>query len=106
MYRPDVGEITMDFGVPGDPRRDFAAGYGLSHIIARRSAQGQDGELFVREIVPEVLAKGELYRLKTSPQGDRRAEIAYRGSVVVLSLFRNDKRETWVLTGFRDRRFK
>jgi hypothetical protein len=106
MYRSDVGEITMDFGVAGDPQRDFSAGYGLSHIIARRNSQGQNGEFFVREIVPQVLAKGELYRLKTSPNGDRRAEIVYQGSVVVLSLFRQEKRETWVLTGFRDRRFK
>ncbi|MEM9683899.1 MAG: hypothetical protein AAF942_11590, partial [Pseudomonadota bacterium] len=107
MYRSDVGEITVDFGFPGNPDSGFKkGGYGLSHIIARRNSQGQDGESFVRELVPEVLAKGTLHRFKTSDFGDRRAEIVYQGSLVVLSMERHGGRETWVLTGFRDRRFR
>ena len=106
MYRRDVGEITIDYGKPGDPSRNFAEGFGLSHIVARRNAQGQNGEEFVREILPEVLAKGRLSALRTSKIGDRRAQVVYRGNVAILSLFRDQRRETWVLTGFRDRKFR
>ncbi len=107
MYRRDVGEITIDYGRPGNPKTQFRKdGFGLSHIIARRNLQGQDGENFVREIIPEVIAKGRLFRLRTSARGDRRAQIVHRGNVVILTTVRDKQRENWVLTGFRDARFK
>jgi hypothetical protein len=106
MYRRDVGEITIDFGRTGDPNRKFAEGFGLSHIIARRNLQKQDGEAFVREILPEVIAKGRLFRVRTADRGDRRAQIVYRGNVAILSMNRDQKRETCVLTGYRERAFR
>ena len=101
MVREDVGEITFDYGKPGDPQQGFLHGYGFSHIIARRNLEGADGERFAREVIPEVLARGKLVRSYGPPNG-RRVDIEYQGSRAVLSLSRFGKRETWVLTGFQD----
>ncbi len=97
MYRPDVGEITFAYNHNGA---------GLAHIISRRSSQGQDALEFVVNVLPEVLAKGTLHSLKSSELGDRRALIVYRGSLAVLSLIKNKRRETWALTGYRNRSFR
>lgn len=97
MYRRDVGEITFAYDHNGA---------GLAHIIARRNSQRQDGVQFVTDVLPEVIAKGRLFELKTSDLGDRRALIVYRGSVAILSMFKDQKRETWALTGYRNRAFR
>ena len=101
MVREDVGEITFDWGDPGTPERGYLDGHGFSHIIARRNTEGVDGEGFVRETIPQVLASGSLDKMYGPPNG-RRADIVHRGNRVVLSLYRFGARETWVLTGFRD----
>ena len=98
MVRDDVGEITFDYGRPDTPSRK---GHGLSHIVARRDLEGQDGERFVREIIPEVLARGRLDRVYGPPNG-RRADITYQGNRAILSLYRFERREAWVLSGFED----
>ena len=72
-----------------------------SHIIARRDLEGRGGERFAREAVPEILARGKLDRICGPPTG-RRADIVFRGNRAVLSLYRFEERETWVLSGFED----
>ena len=99
MIREDVAAITFDYGEPGTPEKRFEDGWGISHMIERRNLEGHDGEAFVRETLPEVLARGRLDRLYGPPNG-RRADIVHRGDRVVLSLYRFEDRETWVLTGF------
>lgn len=99
MYRSDVGNITFNFGWAGDPNRKFKHGYGLSHIIARRNLEGANGEEFVRETLPQVLTYGRLESIVGKPDA-RRAVIRYRDDLVTLSLHRDGKRETWVLTGY------
>ena len=101
MVRDDVGEITFDWGNPGTPGRSYLDGHGFSHIIARRDLEGRDGERFAREAVPEILARGKLDRIYGPPNG-RRADIVFRGNRAVLSLYRFEERETWVLSGFED----
>jgi len=93
MYRPDVGSITFNYGKPGNPRKEFDGGSGLSHIEAKHGAE------VARELVPQVIAQGRLQRIHG--RGDaRRAEIVNGDGLVSLSLFRDGKRETWVITGF------
>ncbi len=99
IFQSDVGEITFDFGTGGDPRRQFRGGWGLFHILAKRNSEGLDGERFVREDLPEIIARGSLDRFY-GPSNARRADITFRGKRVTLSLFRNGERENWVLTGF------
>ena len=36
MTRPELGDITFDYGYEGDPNRNYKKGFGISHIIARR----------------------------------------------------------------------
>jgi hypothetical protein len=90
ITRADVGPITIDYGT---------AQWGLAHIIARRNADGIDGLAFVRERLPEVLARGRLHRLR-GPANARRAEIILGDDQASLSLYRDGIRETWVLTAF------
>ena len=99
MVRQDFGEITFDYGRPGDPARDYLNGYGLSHIIARRNLEGVDGEKFVHDVLPAIVARGRLQRVY-GPPNSRRAEIVLGDNKVILSLYRDEARETWVVTGF------
>lgn len=99
MVREDVGEIAFDYGKPGTPEKQYRNGFGFSHIVARRDFQGGEGERFAREVIPEVLARGQLRRICGPPNG-RRAEIVHRGDMAVLSLYRHENRETWVLSGY------
>ena len=99
MVRQDVGEITFDWGVPGTPSKEYVDGWGLSHIIARRGLERVDGEAFVRDVLPDMIARGRLDRVYGAPDG-RRADIVLGENKAVLSLYRHNDRETWVLTGF------
>jgi hypothetical protein len=93
MYRPDVGSITFNYGTPGNPAKDFKGGSGFSHIEAKHGTET------AREIVPRTLAYGRLHRMRGQAEG-RRAEILHEDNLVSLSLFRDGKRETWVITGY------
>lgn len=100
MHRDDVGWITFDYGQAGDPARKFAGGWGLSHIVARRTQEGEDGMRFVLADMPRAIAKGEIARVY-GPENGTRVDIEHAGNRVTLSLHRHDQRETWVLTAFR-----
>lgn len=98
-WRSDLGAITIEWGSPGDPLRQFRGGYGLSHIIAHRNAQGINGEAWVRDALPEVLLHGVTTRLRGPPDG-LRVDLEWQGHRVVLALHRFGQRENWVLSGF------
>ena len=98
MSRPDVGPISFLWGEPGDSSQEFSDGHGVSHIIARRNWEGNDGEQVARKMV-EVLAYGTVDR-EYGPEKARRVDIKYDGRKAVLSLFRHGSRETWLLTGY------
>lgn len=34
MRRKDLGDISLYWGKPGDPKKDFEGGFGVSHIIS------------------------------------------------------------------------
>jgi hypothetical protein len=88
MYREDVGDISFLLGTAGNGNRIFRGGFGLRHIAAKRSAvDGVDGDVWVRERLPEILARGHLQRLYRPPNG-RRADIVLGRDQVTLSLMR------------------
>ena len=60
MFREDVGDVMFPYGRPGSAGKKFEDGFGISHIIARRNLDGVDGERFVRETLPEIVARGQL----------------------------------------------
>ncbi|WP_417432074.1 hypothetical protein [Kiloniella sp.] len=92
VFREDLGEISIDFG-------DSKAG--LQHIIKQRTEKdGINDESFVRERLPEILAKGKLTRFD-GDFGERRATIETKNELVRLSLMRYDKKETWLITAFK-----
>ena len=101
MVREDIGEISFDYGEPGNAANAFKGGWGLSHIEAKRGAEGDDGTRFVQERLPQVLAEGRLQRLYGPPDG-RRADIAHQGAIVHLSLYRHGQRESWVITSYEE----
>ena len=108
VRNPHLGPITIDFGKPGRGR-DFRGGFGLIHIIQKRNLRdGIDGSHFVRERLPEVLARGKLKLFDEDPEDpfSRRAVIDLGRDRAVLSLFRGNKKDkttpkkNWILTGY------
>jgi isoleucyl-tRNA synthetase len=95
MWREDLGFITFVYGTEGDAERAYKGGSGLSHIIAKRTAEGEDG--LAIEMV-EVIAKGEIIR--EAPAKDT-VNIQYNEYEAVLSKSRFGERETWLLTGWK-----
>lgn len=93
MYRDDLGSISFYYGNDA---------VGLKHIQTGRTLKDAiNGEVFVTERVPEILAFGKLQRVYGPPNG-RRADITYKDGRVSLSLYRFKDRETWVITAFED----
>lgn len=103
MYREDVGNIDFVWGTEGRGAK-FKGGYGIAHIIAKRNAEGLDGQQFVSDI-PNVIASGEITNRQTAPNGDR-VIISDGNKSVVLSLFKNGSRKTWLVTGWDDSAYK
>jgi hypothetical protein len=98
-WRQDLGAITLDWGTPGDPTRDFRGGFGLAHIVAKRQAEGLDGEAWLRTVMPVILMQGRIARVY-GPADGLRVDLEANGQRLVLSLFRAGQRENWVVTGF------
>jgi len=95
MTHPELGAITFDWGVPGDPAKDYEGGWGVSHVLSRH------GKTVVREI-PKVIASGKIARQYGPPSGQR-VDISDGTHTAVLSLHRFGKRETWLLTGWKEK---
>lgn len=101
MERPDLGSISFYWGEPGRGKK-YKGGYGVSHIIARRMADGDDGIATVKKMV-DVIAKGEVSGIQEATNGSR-ALISYDGHTAVLSLYKEGNRHTWLLTGWKDKK--
>ena len=98
MFRNGVGYISFLWGKPGTEANGFHDGYGISHIIAARNAQGDDGEAVARKLV-EVIAKGDVI---TDKRGNRqnRVTIRHDGYVAILSKHEMQRQKIWLLTGY------
>lgn len=100
LFREDLGEITIDLGVSGNPNKKFRGGSGLSHIRDKRTLfDGMDGDGFVRQILPKVLTNGKLSRIY-GPANGRAVDIVSGKYQATLRLHRFGERETWLLSGF------
>ncbi len=109
FLRTEIGWIDILWGRPGNPKRDFENGSGLSHIITKRKSEGYDGEKFARDIYV-IIAEGTIgneYRVKNH----QRRNITLGKSTVVIQLESNklpngDVVNDWVVTGFtRDKKY-
>ena len=100
MHRPEVGSISFYWGKPGDAAKNYRNGEGISHLIARRNLEGQDGEAVARKM-PEVIARGEVGEIY-GPEGGERRNVSHNGHTAVLSLYKMGNKKTWLLTGWKD----
>ena len=100
MYRPEVGGISFYWGKPGKESKKYGDGHGVSHLIARRGLEGEDGEAAARNMV-DVLASGEIGEAY-GPEKALRRNVTYAGHTAVLSLYKFGEKETWLLTGWKD----
>lgn len=103
MYRPEVGSITFEWGNPGDPKKAFRGGFGIGHILARRSVVGKIPPIEVLAMVIETIAYGDA-SAPYGGEGDTRVRIDDGNNSVILSLARDGKRETWMITSFDNTR--
>lgn len=103
LFREDLGDITIDLGIPGNPSQSFKGGWGLDHIASKRTdVDGIDGEDFVRSILPNLLANGKLNRL-FGKNKDRRAVIETDDEEAILRRYRYGKDpivEDWLLSAY------
>lgn len=95
MYTDELGYIDFKWGTPGNPDKDYKKGYGISHIIAHRNAQGVDGIATVKK-VPEAIAFG-----KITDRKETKVAIEYQGMrVFLVNNLNGQKTRYWVLSGF------
>ena len=99
MYRNGIGYISFLWGFPGTEAKEFHDGYGISHIIAARNAQGVDGENVVRKLV-EVIAKGQVFTDKRGNQ-ESKITISHDGYVAILKSSQMEGQKIWLLTGYK-----
>ncbi len=91
MHRADVGSVSFYWGIPGTPPK-YRRGSGLSHIIAKHGVE-------VLEDVIHTIARGTS---GFKGQGkNRKLELVHGGNLVILKLFRDGNRETWLLSGYK-----
>ena len=95
MTHPQLGDVTFDWGEQGDPEKDYKGGWGITHILARHGADALSR-------IPSVIALGAVVRQYGPPVG-RRVDVSDGTHTVVLSLHRYAKRETWLLTGWKEK---
>lgn len=100
MYREGPRWVSFYWGTAGNPKKGFAGGSGVAKIIAKRTAEGADGQAVARQMV-EVIARGKVGE-PYGPTGGERININHDGHTAVLSLVRFGKRESWLLTGWDD----
>lgn len=98
---PNLGPVTVEWGNPGNPTKQFKQGYGLSHIIARRAlVEGKDAAKWLQQ-----LARTLHHGVQGAPYGhpgNPRVEISLGGQRAVISLERHGQSENWLLTAFDD----
>ena len=101
MYRSDIGYIDLKWGTPGKGYK-FKHGYGLAHIIAKRNAEGGNGEAVVYklvEVISEATDGDQQTNNQTSP-GNERIRLYYDGYTAVL--VKSQGANKWLLTGWEE----
>ena len=98
MNAPGRGPVSFVWGQTGNPAKKFKGGFGISKLIAKRNAEGLDGEGVARKM-PEVIAYGQ-YGQPYGPTNHQRVNITYDGHTAVLSED-GTGRGHWLLTGWK-----
>ncbi len=101
MQRRDLGPISFVWGEAGTRAKSYRDGYGVAHVLARRALQGLDGAEVARELV-EVIGRGRIVERYGSGDVGARVRIRLGTHEAVLALYGEAKRETWLLTGWRE----
>lgn len=98
MSHPLIGDLSFYWGAPGTEGKNFHDGHGVSHIIAARNAQNQDGIEAARHMV-RVIAEGQVGE---PYQNGQRLNITLGEASAVFDLRRNGTEEKWLLTGWKE----
>ncbi|MDR1019322.1 MAG: hypothetical protein LBL73_01065 [Synergistaceae bacterium] len=97
MWREGIEWISFVWGRPGKGA-NFKGGYGVSHIIEKRNAEGHDGLAIARKMV-DVIANGGIG--KPYQEHDRtKINIDYDGYRAVLTQVVHGNKRTWLTSGF------
>lgn len=99
IYQPEIGDISFLWGTPGRGPK-YKGGSGVSHIIARRASEGEDGQEIARKMV-DVLDKGKAGE-KYGPPKWERVNVNRDGHTAVVSLHKDEIPHNWLLTGWKD----
>lgn len=93
VHKSGVGDIDFVWG------KGKKNGYGLSHIIDQRNADGLDGTQFVKQ-VPDIILNGKIEKIPTQPNIDfiRDGE----QQALVKKVWDNKKRK-WIVTAFKEK---
>lgn len=91
IYHPELGEIDMRWGRPGDPANNYSGGFGLSHIQAKHGHEGIVLDL------PERIAGMKVTNL--DPQQERIQLEGPGGKAALATTWHGDE-QRWVVTAF------
>ena len=88
-----IGDIDFVWG------KGKKNGYGISHVVDQRNADGLNGEQFSQQI-PDIISKGKIENISNQPSIDFIR--AGDDSVLVKKVW-DDKSRNWVVTAFKDK---
>jgi isoleucyl-tRNA synthetase len=97
IFRKDLGNIGLYFGEVGDVSKKYKGGNGLSHIIAKRYAEGFDGYEVVLKLI-ETIVTGTITK---EVEQKKTVHIEKDGYEAVLSKDKFGNEEIWLLTGWK-----
>lgn len=103
MHRPGLGAIAFLWGEPGRPAKSgkLKGGWGVSHIVAQREAEGADGRAIAMRM-PDVIARGLVVRIQNEGQPGERIHIRLGKHTAILSTERLGEKQVWLLTGWEE----
>ena len=104
FVRKDIGTVSLFYGNPGDPKKGFKKGNGVSHIIAKRDWEAKQfpekklkGGLKTAMKLVDVIVNGEITK---TVKAKETIHISKDGYEAVLSLDWHGNKVTWLLTGY------
>ena len=97
-YREEIGWIDIPWGVPGDMDKDFAGGWGISHIKAKHEWQD--------EILGKLALILRTGRVIQDPEFRNRRDIILGKYKAVIQFSRDGKPEPWLVTAYIPERLR
>lgn len=101
IFRQGLGRVSFYWGNPGVLKNGrLVRGGGISHLIAQRNLQGENGYAVAMKM-PEVILRGDIGKVY-GPKGGERVNISFDGHTAVLSKYKDGKSENWIVTGWKN----